>query len=153
MAINIRTKGARAERDIADDLNAIVYREMERAGQLPILNSIQRNQQQTAVGGSDLIGTFGVAIEVKRQETLSLNTWWKQCTKAAERNKEIPVLLYKQNRKAWKCVMPVDLMHTYATDTTYSSHTCRAELEYEDFLIWFTRRVDRLLTIGHIVKV
>jgi hypothetical protein len=52
---------------------------------------VQRNQNQSAVGGCDLTNTFGMAIEVKRQETLAIPEWWRQVTKAAEKNNELHV--------------------------------------------------------------
>ena len=49
-----------------------------------------------------LIGCYGLAVEVKRQETLSLNTWWKQCELSANRDNSVPVLIYRQNKQKWR---------------------------------------------------
>ena len=105
MGINIRAKGAGGEREICDVLNSIIQdtmrilkfppKEVEAAGR-----TVQRNQNQSAVGGNDLTNTFGLSIEVKRQEQLAINTWWAQCLAAANRNNEHPVLLYRQNGKS-----------------------------------------------------
>ena len=145
-SINIRQKGANAERDIADDLNAIVN-EVRSAMGLPALPkpAVQRNQNQSAVGGKDLVGTFDLAIEVKRQEQLSINTWWAQCVKSATELNEIPVLLFKQSRQKWRCIMPVALELPSSPAAVYSSLSTRAEIDYETFKLYFRERVGRAL--------
>jgi len=107
MGINVRQKGASGEREIADAMNYILYqvaKELEFPEEqcLKAMSSIQRNQNQTAVGGNDLTHTLGLSIEIKRQEQLSLSTWWAQCAAAAQRHNELPVLIYRQNRKPWR---------------------------------------------------
>lgn len=153
MGANPRTKGQTGERDIADALNYIVFCTMKSAGDPnPIINSIQRNQQQSAVGGADLTNTFGLAIEVKRQETLSINTWWIQCLKSAERNKEVPVLVYRQNRGKWRVVLMVDVPVNEFRLDIHPRHV-RAEISWEDFLLYFGDRVKIFLSQGHVIKV
>lgn len=144
--VNIRTKGASAERDIADDLNLIINDVRSRMG-LPTLEKpmVQRNQNQSAVGGKDLVGTFGLAIEVKRQEALSINTWWAQCVKSAQETGEIPVLLFKQSRQKWRCIMPVDMQLPKSAAADYVSIIVRGEIEYESFKTYFRERVGRSL--------
>lgn len=105
-AINIRAKGANGEREVADMLNAIVTEVMVAMAYPPeqveaAKRTVQRNQNQSAVGGCDLSNVFGMAVEVKRQENLAVPAWWRQTVAAAERNNELPVLMYRQNRKAW----------------------------------------------------
>ena len=78
MGINIRQKGQNGEREVADMLNGIIYlamRELEFPEEecLKGLKTVQRNQMQTAIGGNDLTNCFGMSIEVKRQEALSVN--------------------------------------------------------------------------------
>lgn len=147
--VNIRQKGANCERKIANDLNvAINVVLLERGMALPPVPIVQRNQNQSAVGGGDLTGTFGMSIEVKCQEQLSINTWWKQCTEAAERNAEIPVLLYKQNRRGFKCVT---LVQTWVEGAP--GHWVRATMEYEDFIEWFKCTVRSKLDSGYVPKV
>ena len=80
MAINVRTKGQTGEREICDFFNNIykeVYEYLQMS--LPAKPIAQRNQNQSAVGGCDITNTCFFAVEVKRQEALSINTWWKQC--------------------------------------------------------------------------
>lgn len=111
--INIRTKGAEGEREIVKMLNNVIlrvgtaagYTETE-LGQRQFL--VQRNQNQSAVGGRDLINTHGYAVEVKRQETLSLQTWWKQAQASADG--DIPVVIFRQSRRPWECLIPAIIL-------------------------------------------
>lgn len=135
--INIRQKGANGEREVADALNAIVRKVMQEIGfsQQDIedkARAVQRNQNQSAVGGCDLSNTFGMAIEIKRQEQLAVNSWWDQCVKAATRNGDHPVLLYRQNRKPWRVVTNVWLNLPDGKQIPV-----RAEFDWDSFLGWF----------------
>ena len=153
MAINIRQKGAEGEREIARELNRIIQSVLDYHGlDDPDVPVIQRNQNQTAVGGNDLSNVFGLGIEVKRQENLCVNVWWKQCINAAERNGEFPVLLYRQNRKAWRCVLLTQLMLPPAGSLSAVQYT-RAEISWDDFQIWFREWVSRKIAAGEWVKV
>jgi hypothetical protein len=141
MGINIRAKGQNGEREIVDLLEPIVQRLLREGGYpIPDKPVIQRNQNQSAVGGSDLSNTFGMAIEIKRQEQLSVNTWWAQCVKAANTLNEHPVLLYRQNNKKWRCVTLawVQLPKGELVQV-------RAEFTVEEFLVWFAKWVEQKL--------
>lgn len=146
--VNIRQKGAEAEREIYRALNPIVQHVMMEM-EFPMSevqaceNLIQRNQNQSAVGGCDLTNTFGMAIEVKRQEQLSINTWWKQTTVSAETNNEHPVLLYRQSGKKWKCITNV-LVQLPTGKCIY----VRAEMDWDAFLGWFKAWVTDWLKDG-----
>lgn len=134
--VNIRTKGQTGEREVATMLNDIVaavrrglgYPELE-ARDLPF----QRNQNQSAVGGDDLTNPFGLAIEVKRQEVLSVNTWWKQCLQSALRTDGRAILIYRQNRKAWRVCM-TGMLHL---NQDKSIGPVRVEIELDVFKQWF----------------
>lgn len=131
--INIRAKGQNGEREIVSALEPIVQRLLKEGGYpVPDKPVVQRNQNQSAVGGCDLTGTYGMAIEIKRQEQLSVNTWWAQCVAAAKTNSEHPVLLYRQNGKKWKCVTLVWLQLPAG-----GLKQTRAEFGWEEFLAWF----------------
>lgn len=138
MGINIRVKGAIGEREVADDLNAMIYLVRQELGLPPLeKQQVQRNQNQSAVGGCDLVGTYDLAVEVKRQETLSINTWWAQCVKSAAELKKQPVLLFRQNAKPgqrtkWRCVMMAEVPVTAAV-----VKAMRVEVDYEDFKAYF----------------
>ena len=131
MGINIRHKGAGAERDIVKVLNEIIWivRHIHGLEQYPFdCEPVQRNPLQSAIGGADITLPLPLSIEVKRQETLSIPTWWKQCVRSAG-DIEIPILLYKQNRKAWRCCM---LGYFPCGQNPYM-----AEISFNDFKEWF----------------
>lgn len=131
--INIRSKGATGEREVADALNAVLRDVRIAVGApLPEKASVQRNPLQSAVGGNDLTGTLGMSIEIKRQENLSVNTWWEQCKRAAEPHQELPVLLYRQNGKKWRAVTLVWLALPDGSQVMK-----RAEFEWTTFLEWW----------------
>jgi len=145
MGINIRQKGASGEREICDLLNSIiqkVMRKMDYSAEAVLAagKTVQRNQNQTAVGGNDLTNTFGMSIEVKRQEALSINTWWKQTTEAADRNNEHPVLLYRQNGKKWNCVTM-----GYVELPNSKFIKIRLAMDFDDFKLWFENWVGEKL--------
>lgn len=150
--VNIRQKGANGEREIYHALNPIVQRVLRRLGYPDDVvnsaaNAIQRNQNQSAVGGNDLSNTFGMSIEVKRQEQLAINTWWKQCEEAANRNNELPVLLYRQNNKKWQCMTIgwVDL-----PDKKQARK--RVTMDWESFLNWFELWVETHIMSGGSIR-
>lgn len=135
--INVRQKGAGGEREVADAMNFALYRVRKVLGypESEIYNQatcVQRNQNQSAVGGQDLVNTLGLCIEVKRQEQLSINTWWAQCVESADRVSEHPVLLYRQNGKKWKCLT---LCYVEAPNKKFIR--VRAEFDWEQFLSWW----------------
>lgn len=136
--VNIRTKGQTGEREVADKLNAVVNRWHELAtGSLPPKPIVQRNQNQSAVGGSDLTNPFGLCIEIKRQEALSINTWWKQVKLAADEEGGIPILMFRQSRAKWRVMMEVAL----PLDSHTQINEVRGEISLDDFLFWFDQRV------------
>lgn len=159
MSINIRTKGQTGEREVAQALNPIVLRLLAKHGlPLPPVDKppVQRNQNQTAVGGADLVGTYGLAIEIKRQEALSINAWWQQCTTQARNNGEVPVLVYRQNGKKWRVVLLAALVLPDRKQKVFDEQQrcvlwqavgsrntiARVEIDWDTFLAWFERWVD-----------
>lgn len=153
--INIRQKGAEGEREIYRALNPIIQRVLVKLGYPDEVvqasaNAVQRNQNQSAVGGNDLSNTFGLSIEVKRQEALSVNSWWGQCVAAAQRNNELPVLLYRQNRKPWRCVTLGWVPLGGVSPNLMKS--VRVEISWEEFLAWFEEWVEVKLQEGAEVR-
>lgn len=153
MTINVRQKGANGEREICKALNEILIRVMTQMN-FPVgdivkaKDAIQRNQNQSAVGGKDLSNTFGLSIEVKRQEALAINSWWQQCVTAANRNNEHPVLLYRQNQKKWRCMT---MCYVALPGNGYIQTP--AEFSWDSFLVWFEHWVQRKLLAGEKVAV
>lgn len=70
----------------------------------------KRNLDQTREGGADVI-TDDFIFEVKRRESLDLQSWWLQVKKASimhENKNLIPVVAYRQNRKQWKFLISAE---------------------------------------------
>lgn len=135
-----RAKGQRGERDAIKTLQPIVdkvYLEMGYAGEnLPVL---ERNQMQSARGGHDIIGLDWLALEIKHQETLSINTWWSQAQRQAKGN-QIPVLMYRQNRIKWRVVM-----NGYIP-AGEKRIKCPVDITLEAFLLWLEYQLKAELT-------
>ena len=157
MAINIRQKGAEGERQVIKMLTPIIQ-DVMRAMEFPedkvaaALKMVQRNQNQSAVGGNDLSNTFGLSIEVKRQEQLAINTWWAQCEAAAARNNELPVLIFKQNNKPWRFIT-LGFLHTPAANGGWTSLRARVEFNEETFKRWFAEWVRGQLLNGWEIRI
>lgn len=98
---NARTKGRNGEREARFWLAKAIGVDVD---------EIQRNLQQTREGGADILGIDGLEIEVKRQETLVVETWWRQVQRAADRTGKLPVLMYRQNRGKWNFCLPAYLL-------------------------------------------
>ena len=141
MTINVRTKGQQGEREIQAILNKIVATVRAEQGKEPLAKIdelFQRNQNQSAVGGSDLSCPFPLEIEIKRQEQLSINTWWKQCVSSAERTKGYPILIFRQSRKPWRVIMYADLPINAPSSQDYACLSkCRVEITMDTFKEWF----------------
>lgn len=94
-----RNKGQRGERELCE----LLMHHLE-------LDEVTRNLDQVREGGADIMDVPGLAIEVKRQETLSVDSWWRQATKQAINTNRMPVLAYRQNRKKWHFCLPASLI-------------------------------------------
>lgn len=94
--VNGRAKGSAAERELADLLTRW-------AAEIGITLDLKRNLEQVRGGGHDLVGleAYGMAVEVKRVEQLSLGSWWQQACRQADAIQCRPVLAWRQNRKPW----------------------------------------------------
>lgn len=142
MGINIRQKGQEGEREIAKTLNLIIAKVRDEFNLKQYAKEdelFQRNQNQSAVGGSDLSNPLYLEIEVKRQEALSINSWWKQCVDSADRTGGIPILIFRQNRKPWRVCILAELPLFPECSKTYKAlPRIRAEISIDDFKRWFT---------------
>ena len=133
-------------------LNFGIYQAMKRLGHpeadcLKGMTSVQRNQNQTAVGGNDLTNCFGLSVEVKRQETLAVPQWWAQTVASAKRNNETPVLIYRQNRKPWRVRLPV---HIPVPGNGFG--VVVAEIDIDSFKQWFQEWVYSAILLGDKVR-
>ncbi len=133
MPINSRSKGRAGEQEVCRWLNSIAAEAYRSKGLEPPETPIfQRNQNQTAVGGSDITNPYSLCIEVKRHEQLAVDTWWQQCYEGSVAFGGIPVLLYRQNgKRKWRAVMMVHV--PLPNKEFYSFLPVRAELRHEDF--------------------
>ena len=134
--VNIRQKGQSGEREVAKIMNKIVAKVRRDLGlpQYALIDELfQRNQNQSAVGGSDLSCPMPLEIEIKRQEQLSINTWWKQCVASAARTNGIPILIFRQSRQKWRIMMNANLV---VTDSV-TIGPLRAEIDLPTFEFWF----------------
>lgn len=145
MGVNIRTKGQQGEREFAKLLNDIVDQERKRLGMTTLEDRdkyFQRNQNQSAVGGDDLTNPMLLCIEVKRQEALSINTWWKQCKESAARTDGgIAILAFRQSRKKWRIMVEGSI--PLAANVSFGP--VRLEMTIDDFLSWFRHYSNRWL--------
>lgn len=97
MSASQRNKGAAGERELFALLTE----------QLGV--TVTRNLTQTRGGGADALDVPGWAIECKRQEALSIASWWSQARRQADDLSRKPILFYRQSRKPWRAVL--DLHH------------------------------------------
>jgi len=109
-----RNKGSRGERELFALLSV----------ELGIV--ITRNLQQTRSGGADALDVPGWSIEVKRQEALSIASWWTQTQRQAEQTGRKPALFYRQSRKPWRAVL--DLHHIAPGVFTVPGSLCELAL-------------------------
>ena len=121
-----RNKGQTGEREIIRLLSPIIKEVYEKysTGQIPML---ERNQNQSNLGGYDIVGIDWLALEIKRQETLQLNAWWQQTLKQAKPY-QTPVLIYRQNNKPWAVMLELEIDIGYRV---------LAQISFADFTKWF----------------
>jgi len=153
MPINSRTKGQTGEREVVHLLNGIIEQVLasmpwDEAVATAARLCIQRNQNQSAVGGSDLNGVFGMAVEIKRQENIQIDTWWAQTIAAAKRNNEHPVLLYRKNHQPWRCVTMGN-----APLPGGRMGSMRVQFEQDAFSTWFYQWVYYKIVEGDLPRV
>lgn len=131
-----REKGRRGEREIIDLLQPAVDDVCDAVGQPRF--QLRRNQDQRfAAKQYDVIGLPWLAIEVKRQENLSgIGSWWRQL-KAATRDKQVPVLFYRQSHRPWRVRMNV--LTAVVIGGPYVRMT--VDISIDSFLVWFRQKL------------
>ena len=136
--INSRAKGQTGEREVADMLNAAVFRATG------VYGDFKRNLSQTQDGGFDLeseVYPF-FAIEVKRVEAITnavLEKFWEQTTRQASLFAPpgkylLPVLIYRKSRNPWRIRT---IGRPMWADTTF----CPIEISEPDFIVWFENQI------------
>lgn len=92
-----RDKGKVGEREAAAEWNRLFGTEVRRA--------VQYNGRSDT--SDDLVGQVGVAIEVKRCESLSVYPAIERCAEDA-RDDAVPVVLHRRNGKPWLAIVQLD---------------------------------------------
>jgi hypothetical protein len=149
MSIHAGNKGKTGERELCTHFRTQLYilsQEKKYSAEVlgKLLELVERNQNQSASGGADII-LMGLAIEVKRQETLSVPAWWRQAQASAARLDARPVLIYRQNRKAWHVVMHGSIR------ALNGSLDMPVSVSFEDFTAWFKLYAERWVACGGLV--
>lgn len=106
--LSAKRKGANGEREAAKLLVewiAPVYQSLDLDPP-----TLERNLMQSRMGGFDLVGLEWLALEVKRQENVSLPAWWRQTLRQAN-TEQVPFLLWRQNRTPWKARVRISCAH------------------------------------------
>lgn len=135
-----KNKGANAEREVAKLFQPILNEEYAKIDkEAP---EMKRNLEQTRGGGYDLVGLDWLALEVKRQENLSIPAWWRQTLKQSSEG-QTPVLIYRQNNKPWKVIM----MGGLRVDKGKWIST-RVEVSIDEFKVFLRRKI-RYDLCGH----
>lgn len=134
-----KTKGANAEREVARLLQPIVDQVYAEAGQES--PTLKRNLEQTRGGGYDLVGVDWMALEIKRHEQLSINSWWQQTLRQTQEGQE-PILMFRQSRQKWR-VMMMGWLKTGAGKAVRA----RVEVGLDDFLVYFRKRIENEVSI------
>lgn len=134
MSSMAKNKGARGEYEAIALLQPVVNKVYGEFGIDP--PRLLRNLEQVInrFGRYDICGVDWLAIEVKRQETLSVNSWWEQAKNSANSTQE-PVLIYRQNSRKWRVVM---FGYIPAGERKVR---CPVEINLPPFLIWFETRL------------
>lgn len=91
-----RNKGKRGEREFLNQLGELLDCDLS------------RNLNQSANGGADSLSLPGWAVEVKRQERLSIEAWWNQAVTQAEADNRKPLLAFRRNRTEWRVVLSLE---------------------------------------------
>ncbi len=136
-----QNKGKRGEREIAKILSDAIDEirdELRSSGVEVDLPQVERNLSQSRSGGFDLAGISWLAPEVKRQESLNINAWWKQTMKQAKESDREPVLFFKQNRKPWRVMTEVVMPLADGKRVRV-----RAEVSLDDWLFYFKEQLKR----------
>lgn len=133
-----QSKGARGEREVINMLQPIVDKVCIETQSEQI--SLLRNSLQSRQGGYDMLGLDWLALEIKRCETLNLKSWTEQCLAQASKH-QVPVLIYKQNNRAWQV-----MMHGLLVPGGSTNLKVWCGVSVESFLAYFEMKLKHELT-------
>lgn len=131
--IDVRKKGQRGEREVVDLLQDVVDGVREALKLQPIV--LQRNALQAHLGGEDIHGLTGYAVEVKFQENSNVPAWWRQCLDQAARVNGVPILFYRAKQQKWTVKFRAYVQTPKDTELLELDVTTNLE----DFLTWFEK--------------
>jgi hypothetical protein len=146
MAINIRGKGQRGERESIVLLQAWAGPVMQARGLPPL--ELTRNLVQSRSGGYDILGLDWLALEVKRHENLAVPQWWRQTVKQTGPG-QIPFLMYRQNRTRWKFRTQLFAAH-YSPCGHSSVSQLIVDMEEDQARSWFQNELHTRLVNLHV---
>lgn len=95
MSRSQREKGKAGEREAAAMLRKLTQIDVQR-----------RVRQHD--GDSDLVGLEPWVVEVKRNESMSVEAMWLQAVVQADSVGGVPLLLYRRSRQPWRAVWSAD---------------------------------------------
>jgi len=130
-----QNKGKRGEREVKDNFVATMEGVEALKSKTGVSSFVKRNTTQSDRGGDDIVGIPLISVEVKRHETLALNTWWKQAVDQANKLRLQPVLVYRQSRKPWRVQTYAVLCQPGRSSTQWN----RVDIELSDFLTWYAQ--------------
>ena len=90
--MNSRRKGKTGELDAVHFLNGLGF-------------DTHRTAQVCGRESADVEGIEGLHLEIKRQETVSIEKWLQQSEHDAEYTGGIPVVMHRRNREDWKITL------------------------------------------------
>lgn len=123
--INSRAKGAAGEREFIKELGEYLGDEL--------VSRLKRNLEQTRVGGHDILGLDGWALEVKRYRTVKeadIARFWEQAVEQAERIGVNPVVAYREDFRSWRVVIHLSVVQE---DMVWPGVQWTAEIGIEAF--------------------
>lgn len=142
------SKGASGEREVLAAFRDIM-RNVEEGLKVDGLEIVGRSdfaarkRIEKGVSNRDLGNIPLISIEIKRQENLQLSKAWDQAVRQADQG-ELPVLIYRYNREAWRVRTWVALTTPAAAIDSYVI----GELSLPDFLAYYSRIYKAFLKEG-----
>lgn len=131
--INSRRKGATGERDFAATIEFLAGVRLERRLDQSRAGGydLAPNPRDTSPAANELRRW---AIEVKRHKAATptlLSKWWLQATESAAEASLIPALAYRCDRRPWRILVPLWVLHGHPPAAVEYSFT--AEISTEAF--------------------
>ncbi len=146
--INVRNKGASGEREainiIKERMRLVEARLADTGLHVKAAsNDVMRNSLQSRSGGYDAHGIPIIALEIKRDEAMSLDAMWAQAQRQAK-NRELPVLMWRRNKGKWA-------IRTYGALTSIAGAPMMwvvCDLALSDFLDYYERLYETYLRMN-----